>query len=120
MAEYDEDDFTQDEMEAHLQEQGLIGDTLVINCAQVEDDYMTIRRIGTIEAAAEADVEGLEPVVSLMCHVAEVVAVDGHVVSGVMLTAEGARVVAAHLLNSADEIDGFQHMFDIKEGNSNG
>jgi hypothetical protein len=103
----DDDDFKS--AEQYLEDQGLLGDMLSITCAQVPDDFMTVRRIGD----AEHSVEGAEPVISIITFVAEVHAVDNHISGGVMLTAEGARVVAAHLLNAADEIDGFHAMFNI-------
>lgn len=106
------DDFDEDEdfnPEQWLAEAGLLGDVLSIHCMQEPDDFLSVRRIGDTEHAAE----GMEPVVSLVTHVEQAHAQDGFVMTSVMLSAEGARVLAAHLMNAADEIDGFKAMFDI-------
>ena len=92
-----------------LEERGLLGDMLKISCIQEPDDFMTIRRIGDTANANEV----MEPVVSLITFVEQANAQDDRITGGIMLTAEGARVVAAHLLNAADEIDGFKAMFNI-------
>ena len=113
--EDDEDGNNFQEAEQRLQDLGLIGTVLQLGCAQVEGDFLSVRRIGDVEHA----VENLEPVVSVMLHISEVTAIEGLISGGVMLTAEGARVLAAHLLNSADEIDGFHAMFEfstVEEG----
>lgn len=103
---YEDDERTPEEI---LADHGMLGDMLKITCAQEPDDYMTIRRIGNTESATE----DLEPVVSVITFVEQAHATDNFISGGIMLTAEGARVVAAHLLNAADEIDGFQAMFNI-------
>ena len=106
---YEDDDDDVQSTEEYLEAQGLLGDLLSITCAQAPEDYMTVRRIGDNEHA----VEDVEPVISIITYVAEAHGVDNRISGGVMLTAEGARVVAAHLLNAADEIDGFHAMFNI-------
>jgi len=108
----EDDDLDYSEAEKRLEEAGLLGSTLILGCAQVEDDFLAVRRIGDVEHA-EGD---LEPVVSLMVHTGEVAAADGLISGGIMLSAEGARVLAAHLMNAADEIDGFQAMFQFSTG----
>lgn len=113
--DFDDDDETMTP-EEYLAEHGLLGDMLSITCAQEPDDYMTIRRIGDTEHQIDEEVP---PVVSLVTFVEQANATEGHISGGIMLTAEGARVVAAHLLNAADEIDGFKAMFNITEGGTN-
>lgn len=95
--------------EQWLVEYSMFGDVLSINCVQEPDDFLSVRRIGDTDHVAE----GVEPVVSLVMHVEQVHAQDGFIMTNVMLNAKGARVLAAHLMNAADEIDGFKAMFNI-------
>lgn len=106
------DDFDEDEdfsPEQWLAQAGLLGDVLNLHCMQEPDDFLSVRRIGDSEHAGE----NIDPVVSFVTHVEQAHAQDGFVMASVMLSAEGARVLAAHLMNAADEIDGFKAMFNI-------
>ena len=95
--------------EQWLAKAGMLGDVLSINCVQEPDDFLSVRRIGDTDHVAE----GVEPVVSLVMHVEQFHAQDDFIMANIMLNAKGARVLAAHLMNAADEIDGFKAMFNI-------
>lgn len=93
-----------------LEQSGLLGDVLHIHCMQEPDDFLSVRRIGDAEHATDE----VEPVVSFVIHVDKAHAQDNFIITSVMLGAEGARVLAAHLMNAADEIDGFTAMFNLE------
>jgi hypothetical protein len=99
----------EEEMEAdeYLQAHGLLGQEIKVHCEQEPSDFLTIRRIGS-----NLDTN-MDAVISLVTQVSETSAANNKITGGIMLTPATARIVAASLLNAADEIEGFMTMFRI-------
>ncbi len=95
------------EADEFLQAHGLLGQEIKVHCEQEPSDFLTIRRIGS-----NVDTD-MDAVISLVTQVSETSAANNKITGGVMLTAATARIVAASLLNAADEIEGFMTMFRI-------
>ncbi len=104
-AEYDDDN--ENPIEAEIE---LNGSSLEIHCVEEISDFLLIQNI-PVEFSSDPD--SLIPLVSVSLFSGAATAVDDSVVSNVMLTPSGARMVAAHLLNLADRIDGFVSLFNI-------
>ena len=99
----------EEEMEAdeYLESHGLLGKEVRVHCEQEPSDFLTIRRIGS-----NIDTD-MDAVISLVTQVSETSAANNKITGGIMLTPATARVIAASLLNAADEIEGFTTMFKI-------
>ena len=104
-AEYDEDNENPIEAEIVLN-----GTSLEIHCVEEMTDFLLVQNI-PVEFTTDPD--SLIPLVSVSLFSGAATAVDDSIVSNVMLTTSGARMVAAHLLNLADRIDGFTSLFNI-------
>ena len=104
-AEYDDEN--DDPIEAEME---LNGSSLQIHCVEENSDFLLVQNI-PVEFSPDPD--SLIPLVSVSLFSGAATAVDDSVVSNVMLTPSGARMVAAHLLNLADRIDGFTSLFNI-------
>ena len=103
--EYDDDTATPIEAEMTIN-----GSTLEIHCVEEVSDFLVVQNI-PVEFTADPD--SLIPLVSVSLFAGAATAVDDSVVTNVMLTPSGARIVAAHMLNLADKIEGFVSLFNI-------
>ena len=101
------DDENENPIEAEIV---LNGSSLEIHCVEDGDDFLLVQNI-PVEFTSDPD--NLVPLVSVSTFSGAATAVDDSIVSNVMLTTSGARMVAAHLLNLADRIDGFTSLFNI-------
>lgn len=99
--------------EEFLRESGLLGQEFIVHCNEEPDDFLTLRRIGNNKVE-----EVYEAVISLVTHVDEASAGENKITGGVMLTPHTARITAAALMNAADEIEGFNTMFKIVNGDA--
>ena len=86
------------------------GSTLEIHCVEEISDFLVVQNI-PVEFTADPD--SLIPLVSVSLFAGAATAVDDSVVTNVMLTPSGARIVAAHMLNLADKIEGFVSLLYI-------
>lgn len=101
-------EFDEDDPESFLRAQGLIGDTFILHCDEDPSDFLTLRRVG-MKSDSNNDA-----IISLVSYMTEVQAKEDKISGGIILTSETARVLAAALINAADEIDGFQTMFRLE------
>ena len=101
------EEFIDEDPEDFLREEGLIGDTFILYCDEEPSDFLTLRRVGVKQD------DNTEAIISLISHMSEVQAKNDKISGGIILTSQTARVLAAALINAADEIDGFKAMFNL-------